>query len=82
MDHTCLSWMPPTRIQWREDDGTDVLNVTYMLEDLDGATRLTQHSYVDLGAPRVLHPVMRAGIGHDVASQLKTLRKQLERSNG
>jgi uncharacterized membrane protein len=82
MDHTCLSWMPPTRIQWREDDGTDVLDVTYMLEDLDGATRLTQHSDVDLGAPRVLHPVMRAGIGHDVASQLKTLRKQLERSNG
>jgi uncharacterized membrane protein len=25
MVHTCLSWTPPNRIQWREDDGTDVL---------------------------------------------------------
>jgi uncharacterized protein YndB with AHSA1/START domain len=44
MDHTCLSWTPPNRIQWREDDGTDVLIVIYTLENLGGATRLTQHS--------------------------------------
>ena len=32
MGHTCLSWTPPNRIQWREDDGTDVLIVIYTLE--------------------------------------------------
>jgi uncharacterized protein YndB with AHSA1/START domain len=78
MDHTCLSWTPPNRIQWREDDGTDVLIVIYTLENLGDATRLTQHSDVELGAPRVLHPLMRAGIARDIARQLKTLKTNLE----
>jgi polyketide cyclase/dehydrase/lipid transport protein len=78
MDHTCLSWTPPTRIQWREDDGTDVLIVTYTLEALSGATRLTQRSDAALRAPRVFHPLMRAGIGHDISRQLKTLKAKLE----
>jgi uncharacterized protein YndB with AHSA1/START domain len=78
MDHVCLSWRPPSAIEWREQDGVDVLVVTYSLEDLDGITRLTQRSDAELGAPRVLHPLMRVGIGHDVARQLKTLKAGLE----
>lgn len=78
MDYSCLSWERPHRIQWRENDGTDEFIVTYLLEDLQEATRLTQQSRVQLSAPRVLHPVMRAGIGHDVARQLKNLKRVLE----
>ncbi len=59
MDYTCLNWTPPTRIEWREDDGTDVFIVTYTLEDLGDATRLTQRSDAELGVPRLLHPLMR-----------------------
>jgi hypothetical protein len=52
--------------------------VIYTLENLGGATRLTQHSDVELGAPRVLHPLMRLGIAHDIARQLKTLKTNME----
>jgi hypothetical protein len=63
----------------REDDGTDVFEVTYSLEALDsGRTRLTQRSVASIGAPRLLHPVFKAGIGRDVARQLKKLRALLE----
>jgi hypothetical protein len=79
MDYVCLGWAPPNRIDWREDDSTDVLNVTYMLDDLGQSTRMTQRSRAELAAPRVLHPLMRLGIGHDIARQLKTLKRSLER---
>lgn len=78
MDHVCVAWTPPTRIEWREDDGTDVIAVTYELEDLGGATRVTQRSDAELAAPAFLHPLMRLGIGHDIARQLKTLKGKLE----
>jgi hypothetical protein len=35
--------------------------------------------YAELAAPRVLHPLMCLGIGHDIAGQLKTLKRILER---
>jgi uncharacterized protein YndB with AHSA1/START domain len=79
MDYVCVGWKPPNRIDWREDDGTDVLNVTYMLDDLGQSTRMAQRSRAELAAPRMLHPLMRLGIGHDIARQLKTLKRILER---
>ena len=79
MNYVCLGWEPPNRIDWREDDSTDVLHVTYMLDDLGQSTRMTQRSRPELAAPRVLHPLMRLGIGHDIARQLKTLKRILER---
>ena len=79
MNYVCLGWEPPNRIDWREDDSTDVLHVTYMLDDLGQSTRMTQRSRAELAAPRVLHPLMRLGIGHDIARQLKTLKRILER---
>jgi uncharacterized membrane protein len=78
MDHACTGWSPPHRIAWREDDGTDVIEVTYELEDLGGATRLTQRDDARVGAPRLLHPLLKAGIGHDVGRQLKALKRLLE----
>lgn len=78
MDHRCIGSEPPHRISWREDDGHDVLLVTYLLEDLGGSTRFTQRSDAELAAPRVLRPLMRAGIGHDIAGQLKALKTLLE----
>jgi hypothetical protein len=78
MAHSCLDWETPRRIEWHEDDGTDELMVTYTLGDLSGRTRLSQQSRAKLSAPRVLHPLMRAGIGHDIARQLRHLKRILE----
>jgi uncharacterized protein YndB with AHSA1/START domain len=78
MDYRCLAWEPPHRIEWREDDGTDVLTVTYTLAEEAGGTRLTQRDDAQLGAPRILHPLMRIGIGHDLAGQLRRLKRLLD----
>ena len=79
MEMTRVPFDPPRRIEWREDDGTDVFEVTYELEDRGGRTRLTQRSAAELGAPRLLHPIYRAGIGRDIAKQLKELKRLLEK---
>jgi uncharacterized protein YndB with AHSA1/START domain len=78
MDMRRVAVEAPHRIEWLEDDGTDVFRVTYELEDLGGRTRLTQRSIAELGAPRLLHPVYKAGIGRDIDRQLKELKKLLE----
>ena len=44
------------------------------------STRLTQRDDTQLGAPRLLQPVVRAGIGRDIEKQLRELRRLLERS--
>jgi uncharacterized protein YndB with AHSA1/START domain len=80
MDYECTAWEPPHRIEWREDDGADVIHVTYGLEDLGGRTRMTQRDDAELGAPRLLRPLFKAGIGRDVARQLETLKGLLEAS--
>lgn len=78
MDYLLVDWDPPRRIAWREDDGHDVIAVTYLLEPADGRTRFTQRDEAELSAPALLRPLMRAGIGADVAGQLKRLRRHLE----
>jgi hypothetical protein len=80
MDHSCIEWEPPNRVRWREDDGSDVILVTYELEDLGDRTKMTQRSDAELAAPRFLWPAMRMGVGHDVARQLRALRELLEES--
>ena len=79
MAYTCSDWDPPGRIAWREDDGADVIDVTYELESVWTSTRLTQRDDAQLGAPRALQPLLRIGIGRDVARQLHTLKRVLER---
>jgi uncharacterized protein YndB with AHSA1/START domain len=79
MAYACVEWDPPHRIVWREDDGADVIDVTYELESVWTSTRFTQRDEARLGAPRALHPLLRIGIGRDVARQLRTLRRVLER---
>jgi len=77
--HTLVSASPPTELRWHEDDGHDVLDVTYELESLDPTrTRLTQRDVVAAGAPRILHGLIRRGIAHDVGNQLKRLKRLLE----
>ena len=78
MKLTRVALDPPSRIEWREEDGVDVFEVTYELEDLGGRTRLTQRSVAELGSSRLLRPLYRAGIGRDVAKQLRELKKLLE----
>jgi len=78
MDYRLIEWSPPERIIWREDDGHDRITVTYLIEPSGGGTRFTQRDEAELGAPRVLHPLMRIGIGVDIARQLKHLRARLE----
>jgi uncharacterized protein YndB with AHSA1/START domain len=81
MEMTRVAYEPPRRIGWREEDGVDVFEVTYDLEDLGGRTHFTQRSVAELGSSRLLRPLYRAGIGRDVAKQLKELRKLLEASS-
>ena len=69
---------PPRRIRWTEEDGTDRFEVTYELEPADGGTRFRQRSDAALGTPRWLHPLMRHGIGRDIALQLRRLKRTLE----
>jgi uncharacterized protein YndB with AHSA1/START domain len=79
MDYSCEAAERPRRIDWREDDGTDTIAVTYELEPTAaGGTRLTQRDEAELGAPRILHPIMKRGIGADVQRQLKALKELLE----
>jgi len=83
MEMTCVGWERPHRLEWREDDGTDVFLVSYELEPLsEGRTRLTQTSDAEVGAPKLLRPIYRAGIGRDIAGQLRRLKKLLEGRSG
>ena len=78
--HRCLSWERPHRIAWREDDGADVIDVEYDLEAIWTSTRFTQRDeIVRLGAPRILRPLMKAGIRRDIERQLQQLQGVLER---
>lgn len=78
MRYTLVSWVPDHQICWHEDDGHDQIDVCYTLLDASGRTHFTQTDHVTSGAPRLFHPVIRTGIGHDVAGQLKRLRRHLE----
>jgi uncharacterized protein YndB with AHSA1/START domain len=81
MQHTRVSADPPRRIVWHEDDGVDEIEVTYQLEPVgEGATRLRQVDEATLGGPPVLRPLLRVGIGADVARQLRALKRLLERN--
>ena len=80
MDHECVAWDPPRRIDWHEADGTDVIRVTYRLEDFGDSTRVTQEDDAELGAWSPLRPLYRAGISRDLARQLKALKEILEGS--
>jgi hypothetical protein len=79
MRYTCIEWEPPNRIAWHEDDGHDVIDVVYELESVWTATRLVQVDEARLGAPRLLQPVMKAGIRRDIRRQLRELKRVLER---
>ncbi len=61
-----------------EQDGHHVIAVTYLLDPLDpGRTRFVQRDDAQLGMPRLLRPIMRRGIGHDIAKQLGLLADHL-----
>lgn len=81
LDHRCVGWAPPRRIEWVEDDGVDRFEVTYELEPHADGARLTQRSDARLGAPKLLHPIWRRGIGRDIAGQLRSLKNLLESSS-
>ena len=78
MTMECRGMQRPDRIEWHEDDGADSFLVVYTLEDLSGTTLFTQRSVATLSSPRLLRPLMRHGIGRDIAAQLKRLKANLE----
>lgn len=79
MDMRRLDSRPPTRIEWSQDDGTDVFHVTYELEPTASGTRFRQRSDAQIGAvPRFLYGLWRHGIGRDIAGQLRMLKRVLE----
>jgi uncharacterized protein YndB with AHSA1/START domain len=78
MSHRLVDWDPPHEIQWHEDDGHDEIHVRYLLHALSpDATRFTQRDDLELGAPRLLHALLRHGIRRDIDHQLRRLREQL-----
>jgi hypothetical protein len=79
MRFTCIDWDAPKRIAWREDDGHDLIDVVYELDEVWTATRFRQRDSATLGAPRLLQPIIKAGIRHDVRRQLRALKRLLER---
>ena len=79
MRYECVEWDPPKRIVWHEDDGHDVLEVVYRLDPVWTSTRFTQVDTAQLGAPRLLHPLVKAGIRRDLHRQLRLLKRALER---
>jgi uncharacterized protein YndB with AHSA1/START domain len=79
LEMTCVEFSPPARLRWREEDGTDVFEVTYSLEAVGvDASQMTQRSVATLGAPRLLQPLFKLGIGRDLAKQLRLLKELLE----
>ena len=82
MAYECLELDAPRLIRWREADGDDVIEVAYELEEAGTATRFTQVDDAQLGAPRLLHPVVKAGITRDISRQLRALRRVLEAPGG
>ena len=41
LDHRCVAWSPLRRIEWREDDGVDSIDLRCELDEVAGATRVT-----------------------------------------
>jgi len=79
MSHILVDWRPPREIRWREEEGDDVILVTYTLAPTTaGRTRFTQHDDARLSAPKPLQTLMKIGIGADIAKQLRSLRSHLE----
>ena len=79
MEYQLLEIKAPEMNVWREDDGTDMIRVTYLLDPTARGTRFTQRDEAQLGASGLLHPLMRVGIGVDIGRQLRELRKLLEK---
>ena len=80
MRYVCVDWDPPNRIAWHEDDGHDVIDVRYELGPVWTSTRLTQTDTAQLGAPRLVKPLVKAAIRRDMTRQLRSLRRLLERA--
>jgi hypothetical protein len=79
LELTCVAADRPRRIELLQEDDVDTFRVTYDLSEADGGTRFVQQSDADVGAPRLLHPLFKRGIGRDVSRQLRELKKLLER---
>ena len=79
----CLGWEPPQRVEWRENDGVDDVELRLVLNDLGAATQVTQYCLLTPATPRRLRPIMlrpmeRQGVGQDIELQMLTLKKVLE----
>jgi hypothetical protein len=75
---TCVDWDPPGRIAWRCEAAGDLVRVSYALEPVWTATRLTRRQAHRLRAARVLHPVLKLATERGVERQLRALRRRLE----
>jgi uncharacterized protein YndB with AHSA1/START domain len=79
MEMRRIALEPPRRIEWEQDDGTDLFRVTYELDETPAGTLFRQRSAAEIGAvPRMVYPVWRHGIGRDLARQMRQLKRILE----
>ena len=74
-----LEFDEPRHLRWREEDDDGVFNVVYHLEPTAVGTRLTQIDDIDWKIPKLLFPVARMMVSRDIARQLASLKRILER---
>jgi protein-L-isoaspartate O-methyltransferase/uncharacterized protein YndB with AHSA1/START domain len=78
LDVRVAEFEPPHRIRWREEDHDGLFDVVYVLEPLNGATRLTQRDDVELSLPRPLWLIARFNIGRHLEEQFRALKRLME----
>jgi hypothetical protein len=68
---------PPRRLRFREEDDDGVFSVTYDLELVGKATRLTQRDQIDWRIARFQVPARRM-VSRDIGNQFSVLKRLLE----
>jgi uncharacterized protein YndB with AHSA1/START domain len=71
---------PPHRMRVREEDDDAVFNVTYVLESIGEATRLTQRDQIEWKISKFQRPIGNGMVSRDIKHQLSALKRLLERS--
>jgi uncharacterized protein YndB with AHSA1/START domain len=75
---TVEEFNPPRRLRLREEDDDGVFSVTYDLEPVGKATRLTQRDQIEWRISRFQAPIARRMVSRDIANQFSALKRLLE----
>jgi hypothetical protein len=74
-----VGYDPPRRLRWREEDADGLFNVAYELEPAGSGTRISQIDDIDWKTSKLAFPIARMMVSRDMARQLASLKRMLER---